>query len=379
MKQILILGGGPAGLQLIKTLRVARLKADITLVDRSESYTPNTRYGVFFGRSEPYKTRASSALLFTALAKKYDFTFVQAEVLGVDLAKRQAQLQGRRLEADVLVLALGSAYKEQVSSVFKHSYPVWTLDQLFELQKLLEAALQAKKMQAKGEPLRIVLIGGGIVGLSLAFGLSYFVTKACKLHQLPVEDVEIVLLEKTGSLAHLNSANSAKLAEWLRGAGVKIKYHHEAVATISGGVLVKGLPEPLPSEITIWAGGTNSTTKQVDSSGKFRIDQPMLVNKYFQVRGHDKVLCIGDQARIPIIHRLPSLFEILDEAKYAAKVVAGLLENRLPEPYTPAPCPVYIETLPGKFLRIYKNSLSDSLFNSWRYKKALRRMLWEDF
>jgi NADH dehydrogenase FAD-containing subunit len=160
MKQILILGGGPAGLQLIKTLRVARLKADITLVDRSESYTPNTRYGVFFGRSEPYKTRASSALLFTALAKKYDFTFVQAEVLGVDLAKRQAQLQGRRLEADVLVLALGSAYKEQVSSVFKHSYPVWTLDQLFELQKLLEAALQAKKMQAKGEPLRIVLIGG---------------------------------------------------------------------------------------------------------------------------------------------------------------------------------------------------------------------------
>jgi len=106
-KQILVLGGGFAGLHLIRRLerRLRREEAAVTLVDRQNYhlFTP-LLYQVCTGELPPH---AVAYPLRDATAPA-GFRFIQSEVTAIDLDRRIVGTADGELPFDHLVIALGS-------------------------------------------------------------------------------------------------------------------------------------------------------------------------------------------------------------------------------------------------------------------------------
>jgi sulfide:quinone oxidoreductase len=105
MNRILILGGGFGGIAAALTLRDRLDPADeIVLVDRRTSFAMGLRKNWGIAGIEPH---AAGERPIARLAER-GIRVEQASVTAIDPAGRAAEVDGRRLEADALVVALGA-------------------------------------------------------------------------------------------------------------------------------------------------------------------------------------------------------------------------------------------------------------------------------
>ena len=107
MKGVLILGGGFGGIATAVALRARLDPADqITVVDRRTSFVMGLRKNwALVGESSLAEgTRALADL------ERRGIRVVQGDVTAIEPADRAADVDGRRLEADALVVALGAEH-----------------------------------------------------------------------------------------------------------------------------------------------------------------------------------------------------------------------------------------------------------------------------
>jgi sulfide:quinone oxidoreductase len=103
--RVLVLGAGFGGLELSTRLsEELGDDVDVTLVDRTDDFVFGfSKLDVMFGRLRPDQVRHRYADIV-----KPGVTFLKAEVLAIDPAARRAETSAGTLEADALVVALGS-------------------------------------------------------------------------------------------------------------------------------------------------------------------------------------------------------------------------------------------------------------------------------
>jgi len=129
VKQIVVLGGGFAGLHLVRRLerRLRRSEASVTLVDRQNYhlFTP-LLYQVCTGELPPH---AVAYPLRDATAPA-GFQFLQSEVTAIDLERRRVGTADGELPFDHLVIALGSVTNDYgIPGVRENALPVkWLSD-----------------------------------------------------------------------------------------------------------------------------------------------------------------------------------------------------------------------------------------------------------
>ena len=128
MGRVLVLGGGFGGIATAAALRSELAEGhEITLVDRRDEFV--------MGLRKTWHVLGISPLAYgersLALLRRRGVDYVQGEIEAIDVAERRARVDGTRISADAMVLALGARHAvEAVPGLAQHGLDAWTQEGL---------------------------------------------------------------------------------------------------------------------------------------------------------------------------------------------------------------------------------------------------------
>lgn len=136
MKRILILGGGFGGLATAHELRRLRPDDEIIVVDRATHFMVGFRkIWALLGDEGPEAGRGALADL-----EQFDIQFRRGEVTAIFPIDRAADVDGERIEADALVIALGARLSgDEIPGFDAHVLNVYDPAQLAEVREQIHS------------------------------------------------------------------------------------------------------------------------------------------------------------------------------------------------------------------------------------------------
>jgi len=208
---ILIIGGGPAGVVAAITAKKHYPLKDVSLIRKEEKSVIPCGIPYIFNRLDSVEKNImpDQPLIDNRI------NLVIQEVIEIKPAQKKVILKNKEVfDYDKLILALGSA-PESISIIGEEKKGVWLVKkELDYLQKLREAVLMAKDA---------VIIGGGFIGVEFAEELSR------------IKDLNVTLVERLNNCLATNFDQEFALAaeEVLKNKGIKI-FTGQTVKKIGG-------------------------------------------------------------------------------------------------------------------------------------------------
>jgi NADH dehydrogenase len=286
--RICVLGGGFGGLYTALYLSHYRWPQSasprITLVDQKDHFlfTP-LLYELVTEELQPWEI----APAFRRLLAHTNVRFCQETVQGVDLDKRQVQLQGGEVLAyDRLALAVGrKTLLDVVPGAAVYAYAFRTLADVERLQERL------RSLEASNHNVRIAIAGGGPSGVELA----------CKLADRLQRQGRICLIDRGEQILQDFSPPSREAvcrALAARRVRVELETNIKAVNFDSLTLVREGQTQTIPVDLVIWTAGTQAwewvptLTCQHNSQGQ------LLTLPTLQLPDYPDVFSLGDLAEI---------------------------------------------------------------------------------
>ena len=346
-RRIVIIGGGFAGLHLIRRLegRLRPGEAEITLVDRQNFhlFTP-LLYQVATGEL-PEHAVAYPLRRATVPAR---VRFVQTEVRSVDLSGRSIGTADGLLPYDHLVLAPGAVTNDfGIPGVRERALPMKTLADAKAVRSRIlscfEKAAATDDAAVRKRLLTFVLIGAGPVGVELAASLRDLIdhTLAPMYPGLdPRRGVEIVLIDGSDRVIPAMhprlSAIAQRRLDVLRVRTVLKTF----VSEVADGVVLTKDGARFHGDTVVWAGGVKTHPLVASLEGvPHAKDGRLIVDEMFRVGGRDDLFCIGDAAAYE--HRGKLLAQLAQvavlQAPHLADDLARLVRDRPLVPYVHHP------------------------------------------
>jgi sulfide:quinone oxidoreductase len=314
MARALVLGGGFGGIACAVALREQLPAGDeVLLVDRREDFVMGLRKTWHLLGMSPlaYGTRHLSILAGRGIE------VLNGEVAALDPSSRSATIDGRRLEADALVLALGArAVLEAVPGLAEHGHNVWSREGLEHAQAAIDA------------------FRGGRVAVGI-FGMP---------HPCPPAPYELALLlsdrfEDRGidgevtvfgpapiTLPIVGAAGCATLDTRLDERGIPFLPGHTATRVDEGAVRFDGHPD-LPYDLLLAVPPHRAPTVLVEA-GLAPADGWVKVDRATLETGQMGVWAIGDCTGIGLSNGLPlpkaGLFAEREGEVVAARIAATI-------------------------------------------------------
>ncbi len=317
--QIIIIGGGVAGITAARTIRENDLKAKISVyTDEDHLYYPRPRlYEVLSGEVKPQEIYMFSEQWYENKGIK---VHLNKKVLSIKTAKKELLLEDRsRVNYDKLLLANGAhPFVPPIKGVEKTG--VFTLRSIKDALAIKEYAEKTRK---------VIIIGGGLLGLEFAASLR-------KLDQ-QVEVVEIFprLLPR-----QLDQDGATILKGIVENLGIKIVLGVKTEEflgekTVSGVLLSNG--RELSSNLVLISAGVRSNTDLAVEAG-IKVNKGVVVDQYLQTSVND-VYAAGDIAEFEgrVYGIIPAAME---QAEIAALNMLGKEKH------------VYEGTIPSNTLKV---------------------------
>ncbi len=169
-KHIVIVGGGFAGVNLVKKLRKSS-EYQVTLVDRNNyNFFPPLLYQVSTGFLDPSSITFPFRNLFR---NQENFSFHMGSLLEINPNEKRIVLDTGELFYDYLVLATGTHTNYfGLDNCEKHAIPMKTLEDALEMRnRLLQRLEEATRIRDKSERLpylNMVIAGGGPTGVEIS-------------------------------------------------------------------------------------------------------------------------------------------------------------------------------------------------------------------
>jgi NADH dehydrogenase len=328
VKKIVVVGGGFAGLNFIKSLGDAR-GYEITLVDLNNyHFFPPLLYQVAMAQIEPTNIVYPFRRFFQ---KKKNLKFHLGRLVRVDVKANSIETESATLYYDFLVLAVGTVARHFcMENVKKYSWPLKTIDDAINLRNHLllnvEKAIQSKDEEEKKRLLTVVIAGGGPTGVEVAGVMAETVRKIGPKEylEIPQGTVKIYLIQGTGELLKTMSKKAQEEAfHVLNSMGVIIILNTRVVDYVNGHVMLdKG--EPIPTNALIWTSGVIGTRIDGFPEEAFGNGRRLFVDEHLAVKGTSNVFALGDigldtqQKEYPEGH--PQLAQVaIQQGKYLAK------------------------------------------------------------
>jgi 3-phenylpropionate/trans-cinnamate dioxygenase ferredoxin reductase subunit len=316
---VVIAGAGHAGFTLASELRLEGYDGEITLLDEN-ARLPYQRPPL----SKAYLNGdlAADELAFRSEAyydkEQIDFRGGEGAAAIDREGKSIITTAGRAVAYDALALATGAA-------AIRPSFFVSGLIGLIELRTAQDAD---RLIRAMGRVKRVVVVGGGFIGLEVAC--------AARKHGL---EVSLVEMQDRVMARAVGETLATYVAATHRAIGIKIRMG-AAVARIEhrngrahGVVLNSG--EFLPSDVIILGLGIRPRIDLAEAAG-LDVDNGIVVNEYLET-SDPAISAIGDCCSFPYPLdgrriRLESVQNATDQARSLAKRLTGT-----PVPYRDAP------------------------------------------
>jgi NADH dehydrogenase len=314
--QIVIVGGGAAGLELATKLgrRFGRKQHDIILVDRNRTHIwKPLLHEVATGSLDANMDEVG----YRSHCHRWGYRYFFGELAGIDRKARRVNLaavsdeQGREVVAphsiryDYLVLAYGSVTNDFGTPGVADNCLV--LDSRAQADKfrdrLLNHCLRVSRTMtanpASDARVRVTIVGGGATGVELAAEL-FNAADALSHHGLEVFDRSRLQVSLIEAGARILPALPERLADAARveleALGVAVRTATAVNASTPEG-MVTATGEIIPADLQIWAAGVKGPRVRdgLDGLEMTRSDQ-IVVQATLQTKTDQRIFAIGDCA-----------------------------------------------------------------------------------
>ncbi|HET6727019.1 MAG TPA: NAD(P)/FAD-dependent oxidoreductase [Nitrososphaeraceae archaeon] len=316
LTRILILGGGFAGIEVLRQLQKAfqnDIRIDITLVSRDNFFlfTPmlpeissgmiETRHIVtplraFCNRAKFYETQIESINLES-----------KEVVITHSIGKHTNPMEWRShiLKYDYLVLALGSETNFfGLSEAAKQAFTLKSLGDAIVLRNhvinmLEQADIEHEDPDLRKRLLTFVVVGGGFSGVEIVGELNDFILDSIKYfyHNLQKSYARVILVNSGGRILPEVTEDLADFAlQEIKKNGIEVLLNTRVIEVNSDNVkLDQGTI--IKTQTVVWAGGGKPQTILSALSCEHDKSGRIMVNNYLQVAGYaDSIMALGDCA-----------------------------------------------------------------------------------
>ena len=302
MKQVIIVGGGIAGLSCAQKL-ARRSDVHVTLLDKVDYYEfKSVLYQV---ATSELGVNDIATRLQTIFQNKSNVDVKLAEVTSINPSARTVfTADGKSFTGDIIVLAVGSQPNFYgVPGAAEYSYPLYTLDEAYSIrQQILNAFETADKDPASIEQgiLNFVVVGAGPTGTEFAGSLSDIILKAFP------KTFSLASIQKSG--VYLVDFLPTVLAPFTKGiqeyAEQEMTRRHvhlclnRAVKQIFPDHILLADGSIIKTETVIWAGGVRAAPLVERTGLPLGKGGRVEVEKDFFVKGFPGIYAIGDCANM---------------------------------------------------------------------------------
>jgi NADH dehydrogenase len=355
-KRILILGGGFAGIEVLRRLQDAfqdDVEIDITLVSRDNFFLftpllPEVSSGMIETRHIVTPIRA-----FCKRAR-----FYEANVESIDLDKKRVAItnaigdlmEPKRvirhvLSYDYLVIALGDETNFfGMEGLERNAFTLKTLQDAMILRNHVISMLEQADIighdsndnDSRKSLMTFVVVGGGFGGVEAVGELNTFAQESIKAyyHNIDVKkDIRVVLVNSGQRILPEVSESLSEFAlQKLRASGVEVILNRRLVRYTDNGQAELNDGTSISTFTLIWAGGVTPSKLikglpcEHDKKGR------IVVSNYLRVHKCDGVFALGDCASIIDPHTNkpypPTAQHAIRQGKVAAKNIISIIENK---------------------------------------------------
>ncbi len=298
--RVVILGGGFAGINLIKKLSKERVQ--LVLFDRNNYHTfQPLLYQVATAGLEP---DSIADPLRKQLEPVKNFYFRMAEVYSVHPEDNMIKTEIGTLTYDYLIVATGTKTNYFGNdSIMQNAFPLKQIPQALDLRSHLLQNFEAANISRDEKELKsrmtIVVVGGGPTGVEVSGAIGELKKNVLPndYPELEFDDMQIILLEGLDRLlSGMSEYASKKSLEYLKKFDVDVRLN-TMVKSYDGLDVILDNGDVIKSHTLIWAAGVQGNLPD-GLSEESMMKGRLIVNTYGQVKGYENVYAIGDIANM---------------------------------------------------------------------------------
>lgn len=318
MKQVLVVGGGFAGVRLARRLRKHK-DISVTLINES----PDFRYSPSLYRAATgYKIGIARLPLEWILLDCPNTDLVVGRATKINHQERFVTLEnGEKYSYDYGVLALGSVTTFfNIEGLHEHAFGVKSAEEVIELRKHLHEVVARGDKQEQN----FVIVGAGPTGVEMAGALGSYLNSMTKKHRAGKNRAQIWLIEAAPRiLPQMNERAAKAVHKRLEKLGIKI-----ATSTVVKGENLRSLHTSagnIETHTVIWTAGAALNPFYDQNAGEFSFSEKhkIKVDEYLQAR--HKLYVIGDNAATKYSG---TALTAVRHGKYAAKDIVARVHKR---------------------------------------------------
>lgn len=302
-KSIIIVGGGFAGLELIKRIGNSPKYQTILVDANNYNFFPPLIYQVSTGFMEP----SAISYPFRKILRNYkNVRFRLGSLLEVVPSENKVMLSNGELHYDILVMATGTESNYFGNkNIEKYSLPMKTISDALTLRNTiltrLDRATRHDDKEERKKLLTFVIAGAGPTGVELSGILAEMKTSILKKDypELSESDLgKIYLIDGQSAVLNTMSKNSQSYTySKLNELGVEIKLNclvndfKEDFVLLSDGTTIE-------SKNLIWAAGVTAKAFNGFAMDSFGKGKRLKTNSFNLVNGYDNIYALGDCALV---------------------------------------------------------------------------------
>lgn len=341
-KQIVIIGGGFAGLNFAKTIS-NNSNFEITLVDKvNYNFFPPLLYQVATGFLEI----SSISYPFRKMLSGSKIRFWMGELQEIVSNENKIILNNGELQYDYLVIATGTATNYfGMENVKKNAIPMKTLEDALNMRNTMlqrtEIASNSLDIKEQEELMTIVVAGGGPTGVELS-GMFAEMSKTIIHKEYPelshVKNAKIYLVDGGPALLAPMSKNSQEeTLKQIKKLGVEVLLNKQVVDYDGQTVSFKD-GSTIRTRNLIWAAGVTAMRFNGLSDEMYGRSNRLLVDEFNKIIGTENIYAIGDTAYMESDKNFPNghpqvAQPAMQQGKNLAKNLILALANKPQKPF----------------------------------------------
>jgi NADH dehydrogenase len=262
--------------------------------------------------------------------------FRQAEITGVDLARRVLNTDRGPVPYDYLVLATGSQSDYfGNASLALHAFGLKELGEGLALRNRVLGRVEAAQWVDDADRRRVMLtfaiVGGGPTGVEMAGALSELIRHVLKKDypKLELSEVRVILLEAANwVLGTFDPTLREDARRSLEKKGVEVMLNAK-VAEVTEDSISLASGEVIPAGTIVWTAGVRASELGAVLGSQLGRQARVLVDNTLQLPGHPVVFVIGDLAGAVIAGQpLPMLIPVaMQEGRRVAATIKDMAAN----------------------------------------------------
>jgi NADH:ubiquinone reductase (H+-translocating) len=291
-KKVVVLGGGYAGLMTVVTLqkKVHPSRIDIVLVNKNDYHYFTTKvHEAGAGTVDP----ESIKLPISELVDLERVTFIEDEVVKLDLERQKVFCKNHSLKYDYLIVGIGGAPKTfNIPGLEEHAFFLFDWEGTNRLRSHIEEQFLLYSRNQTGK-LNIVIAGTGFTGMEFMHELSESIPVLSTKYGVNSNDVQIMVIESNQDILQgypeeivIDAVSSVEIKGYKVVNGVQVtKVEKEKVILADNTEIL--------TNTFIWAGGVKGNPI-LEDLGLEMLDGRVKVNEFCEVPDFPEVYVLGD-------------------------------------------------------------------------------------